>query len=76
MQSKQIPGHFGHLINIRPLFREEWLRCNGMSCEEKAMTEDLTELLLNELILGEYESPEAAQAKVPVSIIFIHFEHI
>ena len=53
-------------------FREELLRCDGMSCEEKAMAEELTELLMNELTMGEYQSPEAA--KVQLAILFrIHY---
>ena len=50
-------------------FREEWLRCNGMPCEEKAMVNDLTELLMNELTLGEYQSPQAAQVKLSIFIL-------
>ena len=39
-----------------------------MSCEEKAMVDDLTELLMNELTQGGYQSPEVARVKL---VIFI-----
>ena len=45
------------------LYREEWMRCNGMSCEEKTMAEDLMELLTAEITLSEYEPPEAVSTK-------------
>ena len=75
------------MINIQSkcfCFREEFLRCKGMSCEDKAMVEDLTALLINELTMGEYQPPEAAQVKVsessdgyrcPVGIV-LHWNYV
>ena len=33
------------------------------------MVDDLTELLMNELTLGEYQSPQAAQVKLSIFIL-------
>ena len=42
------------------------------------MVDDLTELLMNELTLGEYQSPEAARVKLsifPLSLSCFNFKH-
>ena len=41
------------------IYRDEWMKCNGMSCEEKALTEDLMQLLQYELTESQYQPPEA-----------------
>ena len=46
--------------------REEWLRCHGMSCEDKALAEDLMEELQYELTNSEYQPPEAVRSMVVI----------
>ena len=43
------------------LNREEWLRCNGMPCEDKTLAEDLMEQLQYELTNSSYQSPESVR---------------